>query len=161
MTVAEPWLPYCSVNMLDLNECTSSDSCSLGVSGNVGSLRPPREWTAQWDPGSPIRAHAAGAEPQGRPMGGGGGPGPCLQTWGTLRRAQLVYLLSFLEFLCSQVPRAACQSGSPRAGLREASAVEAATPWPGLTVLGPWSRWPSSREGGPHRGYPAHTLPWN
>ena len=73
MTVAEPWLPYCSVNMLDLNECTSSGSCSLGVSGNVGSLRPPREWTAQWDPGSHVRAHAAGAEPQGRPMGVGSG----------------------------------------------------------------------------------------
>lgn len=103
-----------------------------------------------------------------RPMGSclwpwwrGRGAGTLLADLGHPSPAQLVYLLSFLEFLCSQVPRAACQSGSPRAGLREASAVEAATPWPGLTVLGPWSRWPSSREGGPHRGYPAHTLPWN
>lgn len=98
----------------------------------------------------------------GRPMGelplalvGGGGPGPCLQTSGTLRRAQLDYLLSLLEFLCSHVPGQAAV-GSPRAGLREASAVEGgdSLAWP--HGVGPMVyKWPSSREKRP-RGCTTH-----
>ena len=36
-----------------------------------GNLLPPREWTAEQDPGSPVRAHTAGAGTPGRPVGGG------------------------------------------------------------------------------------------
>ena len=31
-----------------------------------GNLLPPREWTAEQDPGSPVRAHTAGAGTPGR-----------------------------------------------------------------------------------------------
>lgn len=134
----------------------------------MGSLRPSLEWAVLENPGAVLgltpRGGASGPANGGgcwdcsRGERGRGGfllrpMGSCLWRRGGALLAGLGAAFDGLSgftccpsrrFLCSRVPPAARQPASPRAGLRGVSAVEAATPWPGPTVLGHSQRGPAS-----------------